>query len=149
MATVGGERLLDNLICAIFSIIFTMRTTAMSGSGVRVVNGLMRATGAWTILLTDWLDREGLTAPQAACSTVKLSFARRRGAPPAWRGPGSRLRHYGQGCGTGLADRGRRCKTRVTWACWAIWWRHRDNLGEFMRVYLPYERLFMAPTSLR
>ena len=36
----------------------------MSGSGVRVVNGLMRVTGAWTGLLTDWLDREGLTAPR-------------------------------------------------------------------------------------
>ena len=56
----------------------------MSGSGVRVVNGLMRVTGAWTGLLTDWLDREGLTAPRLRAQLAR--FAPDDVVPlPAWR----------------------------------------------------------------
>ena len=112
----------------------------MSGSGVRVVNGLMRVTGAWTGLLTDWLDREGLTAPRLRAQLAR--FAPDDVVPlPAWRealAQAAALRPgvpaLGLQIGAGVQPRHLGVLGYLVAAS--------DNLGEAMRVYLAYERLF-------
>ena len=48
------------------------------------MNGLMRVTGAWTGLLTDWLDRESLAAPRLRAQLAR--FALDDAVPlPVWR----------------------------------------------------------------
>ena len=48
------------------------------------MNGLMRVTGAWTGLLTDWLDRESLAAPRLRAQLAR--FAPDDVVPlPVWR----------------------------------------------------------------
>lgn len=109
----------------------------MSGSGVRVVNGLMRVTGAWTGLLTDWLDREGLTAPRLRAQLAR--FAPDDVVPlPAWRealAQAAALRPgvpaLGLQIGAGVQPRHLGVLGYLVAAS--------DNLGEAMRVYLSYE----------
>ena len=117
-----------------------MPITAMAGSGVRGVNGLMRVTGAWTGLLTDWLDREGLSAPRLRAQLAR--FAPDDVVPiAAWRealAQAAALRPnvpaLGLQIGAGVQPRHLGVLGYLVAAS--------DNLGEAMRVYLAYERLF-------
>ena len=117
-----------------------MRPTATAGSGVTDVNGLMRVTGAWTGLLTDWLDRESLAAPRLRAQLAR--FAPDDVVPlPVWRDalaqaaalrPGELA--LGLQIGAGVQPRHLGVLGYLVAAS--------DNLGEAMRAYLAYERLF-------
>ena len=89
----------------------------------------------------------GLDGTQAACPIGSLR-ARRRGALPAWRealaqagGIAARVPALGLQIRAGVQPRHLGVLGYLVAAS--------DNLGEAMRVYLSYERLFLAPTSLR
>ena len=104
------------------------------------MNGLMRVTGAWTGLLTDWLDRESLAAPRLRAQLAR--FALDDAVPlPVWRDalaqaaalrPGELA--LGLQIGAGVQPRHLGVLGYLVAAS--------DNLGEAMRVYLAYERLF-------
>jgi uncharacterized SAM-binding protein YcdF (DUF218 family) len=99
----------------------------------------MRVTGAWTGLLTDWLDRESLAAPRLRAQLAR--FALDDAVPlPGGVMPWLRRRHCGRAPALGLQI-GAGVQPRHLGVLGYLV-AASDNLGEAMRVYLAYERLF-------